>query len=266
MPVERLQKILARAGLASRRHSEEIILAGRVSVNGKIVRELGVKADPSRDDIRVDGKPVRSEDKVYLLLYKPRGYVTTTSDPQSRRKVTDLLGGLSQRVFPVGRLDYDSEGLLLLTNDGNLSYVLTHPKFHLPKTYQIQVEGIPGADVLERFRSGIDLDDGPTAAARVRVLRSQEAKTLVEMTIFEGKNRLIRRMWEAVGHPVIRLKRTRFANLTLRGLRPGAHRELTSAELAQLRGIVENRRVQKDFHLPGRIASGDKIRQEGTPK
>jgi len=243
LPAERLQKILARAGVASRRHCEEIILAGKVSVNGKVVRELGVKADQVKDDIRVDGKPVHSEDKVYLLLYKPRGYVTTTSDPQKRRTVTDLLRGFSQRVFPVGRLDYDSEGLLLMTNDGDLSYVLMHPKFHLPKTYQVQVEGVPEAEVLERLRQGIELEDGHTASAKVRVMRSQESKTLVEMTVYEGKNRLIRRMWETAGHPVIRLKRTRLANLTLRGLRPGAYRELTASELAKLRGIVENRLV-----------------------
>lgn len=240
MTEERLQKVLARAGIASRRHSEALIKAGRVSVNAMVTRELGIRVDPARDRILVDGKPIRAEKPVYLALYKPRGCVTTTSDPQHRRKVTDLLGDLPQRVYPVGRLDYDSEGLLLLTNDGDLSYALTHPKFQVPKTYQVQVTGRPSPQTVDRLRQGIVLDDGPTMPATVKVLRSRDDKTLLEMTIHEGRNRLIRRMWEAVDHPVIRLKRTRIGTLRLRGLKPGSYRMLTEREVAALRQLVRN--------------------------
>lgn len=239
---ERLQKVLARAGVASRRHSEGLIKAGRVTVNSKVVRELGTKVDPVRDRIRVDGKPVRAEEPVYLVLYKPRGYVTTTSDPRNRRKVTDLIGRLPQRVYPVGRLDYDSEGLLLFTNDGDLAYVLTHPGFGVPKTYRVQVRGRPERRTTDRLRRGIELEDGPTRPAEIKVLRSRPEKTLLEMTVYEGRNRLIRRMWEAVGHPVIRLKRTGMGGIGLRGLRPGSYRKLTAKEVGGLRRWTENRK------------------------
>ncbi len=242
MAQERLQKVLARAGIASRRQCEALIEDGRVSVNSRVVRELGTKVDPVRDRILVDGKPIRAEKPVYLALYKPRGYVTTTSDPQNRRKVTDLIGDFPQRVYPVGRLDYDSEGLLLLTNDGDLSYKLTHPKFRVPKTYQVQVEGRPSSDVISLLRQGIELDDGPTMPADIRVLRSCIEKTLLEMTIHEGRNRLIRRMWEAVGHPVIRLKRTRIGDIRLRGMKPGSYRLLSEKEVNALRRAFRNQK------------------------
>lgn len=241
MGKERLQKVLARAGVASRRHSEGLIRAGRVTVNAAVVRELGTKVDPKRDRILVDGKPVRAEEPVYLALYKPRGWVTTASDPRGRRKVTDLVKDLPERVYPVGRLDYDSEGLLLLTNDGDLAHAVAHPKFGVPKTYQVQVRGRPARAVTERLRRGIELEDGPTRPAQVRFLRTTGEKTLLEMTVREGRNRLIRRMWEAVGHPVIRLKRTRIGGVRLQGLRPGTHRRLTAEEVTALRRGGQNR-------------------------
>jgi len=209
---ERLQKILSHAGVASRRAAERLILDGRVTVNGRTVIELGTKADAGADDVRVDGRrlpaPARPR---YVLLYKPRGYVTTRSDPQGRRTVLDLLPGDREYLYPVGRLDYDSEGLLLLTNDGDLTAALTHPRHGVPRTYEAELRGVPDDRALARLRAGVVLDGRRTRPAQVTRLpspRSHPDRGRLRLTIREGRNRQVRRMCEAVGHPVRRLVRT----------------------------------------------------------
>lgn len=234
--MERLQKVMARAGIASRRRCEEMISAGIVKVNGKVVTELGTKVDPGRDKIIVAGKPLfLSSRKRYILMYKPRGYITTLSDEKGRKKVTDLLRGVSERVYPVGRLDYDSEGLLLLTNDGDLTYVLTHPGYRVPKTYLARVAGVPETAKLEQMAKGLVLEDGLTAPARVKLLESREGNALLEITIHEGRKRQVRRMCAYIGHPVLRLKRIGFGNLSIENMRPGQYRHLTGEELRCLK-------------------------------
>jgi pseudouridine synthase len=232
----RLQKILSQAGIASRRAAERLIAEGRVSINGATVTEMGVKADPA-DDIRVDGRRVRAaERKRYILLYKPPGFVTTRSDPQRRRTVLDLLVGVREYVYPVGRLDYDTEGLLLLTNDGDLAARLTHPRHGVDRTYEARVAGMPDSRALERLRTGIPLDGHRTLPADAAVLNAGRADkdAVVRLTIREGRNRQVRRMLEAVGHPVQSLKRTRIGPLSDRYLKPGTWRELTPEEVRRL--------------------------------
>ena len=236
----RLQKLLSQAGVASRRAAEKLIVEGRVSVNGHTVRELGSKAEPG-DDIRVDGRRIKTaERKRYILLNKPAGYVTTRSDPQRRRTVLDLLGGVREYVYPVGRLDYDTEGLLLLTNDGDLAAQLTHPRHEVERTYEAKVAGMPDEDALGRLRRGIPLDGKRTLPADVVLLNRSRADRngVLRLTIREGRNRQVRRMCEAVGHPVQSLKRTRLGSLTDRHLRPGEWRELTDTEIRRLRDLA----------------------------
>jgi len=229
---ERLQKVLAKAGVASRRHAEELIVGGKVKVNDRIVTELGSKVDACKDTIEVNGQIIPPpEQKVYYLLHKPRGYVTTLSDERGRKTVIDLLDGIDQRVYPVGRLDYDSEGLLLLTNDGDLTNALTHPRNKVKKTYLARVEGVPEAEKLQAMAKGMELADGPTAPAEVRLAGIRDNRALLEITIHEGRNRQVRRMCEQIGHPVVRLRRTRFGPLELGDLRPGQYRPLTKQEL-----------------------------------
>lgn len=234
---ERLQKVMARAGVASRRHSEALIQAGRVTVNGRVVTELGTKVVPGRDIIEVDGRPLgRPETKVYVLLNKPKGYVTTLFDPQGRPKVTDLLEGeVAERVYPVGRLDFDTEGLLLLTNDGDLANGLMHPARRVKKTYIAKVRGVPGPAKIRALREGIELDDGPTAPADVKVLevRAPNSAT-ISLRIHEGRNRQVRRMFAALGHEVIHLKRIALGPLKLGDLPAGEWRYLTDQEVADL--------------------------------
>ena len=234
---ERLQKVMARAGVASRRHSEELIQAGRVTVNGRVVTELGTKVVAGRDIIEVDGRPLgQSEAKVYVMLNKPKGYVTTLFDPQGRPKVTDLLEGqVAERVYPVGRLDYDTEGLLLLTNDGDLANGLMHPARRVKKTYIAKVRGVPGPAKLKKLEEGVELEDGPTAPAAVKVLdvRAPNSAT-VSLRIHEGRNRQVRRMFAAIGHEVIHLKRTTMGPLNLGDLPIGQWRNLTDEEVAAL--------------------------------
>ena len=238
---ERLQKILAAAGVASRRKAEELISAGRVTVNGKTVTELGTKADPSHDRICVDGTPVQAAEKrVYLLLHKPKGYVTTTSDPQGRPTVMELLGEQAERLYPVGRLDYASEGLLLLTNDGELAQQLTRAASHIPKTYHVKISGRPSRQSLERLRNGVTiaLEDGrrvKTAPAKVRLL-ADAPNPWYEMVLIEGRNRQIRRMFHHVGHHVEKIKRVAMGPLRL-DVAPGKFRELTEQEVAGLKGL-----------------------------
>ena len=236
----RLQKILSAAGVASRRLSEELISQGRVSVNGTVVTALGTKADPTRDDVRVDGRRIHiAQRRRYILLNKPRGYVTTRHDPQGRATVMDLLHGVNEYVYPVGRLDYDSEGLLLLTNDGELAARLTHPRHEVERVYQARVRGIPDARALERLARGITIDGRRTAPARVSMTPRSDAhggaQALVEIALHEGRQRQVRRMFEAVGHPVVRLRRIRIGPIADETLTTGRHRELTPKELAKLR-------------------------------
>jgi 23S rRNA pseudouridine2605 synthase len=227
----RLQKILAESGVASRRTSERLMTEGRVTVNGQTVTELGSKADPAVDDIRVDGRRIRRpERKRYLLLNKPRGFVSTRSDPQRRPTVIDLLKGVREYVYPVGRLDYDSEGLLLLTNDGDLAARLTHPRHGVERVYEARVRGEPDARSIERLARGIVIDGRRTAPARARMTHGA-----IELTLREGRKRQVRLMCEAIGHPVLRLKRVRFGPITDDRLKPGQFRELTPGEVARLK-------------------------------
>jgi 23S rRNA pseudouridine2605 synthase len=226
---ERLQKVLARAGIASRRASEELIAEGRVRVNGEVA-ELGRRIDPGADEVTIDGVPVPvAPGVVHYLLNKPHGVVTTASDPQGRPVVVDLVP-TEPRVFPVGRLDADTEGLLLLTNDGGFAHRLTHPSFGVPKEYLAEVEGTPGRAALRTLREGVDLEDGRTAPARVSVV----SPGVLRLVISEGRNRQVRRMCEAVGHPVRRLVRTRIGPVADRRLPPGSWRPLTTGEVRSL--------------------------------
>jgi 23S rRNA pseudouridine2605 synthase len=243
--VERLQKILSQAGVASRRASEQLMLDGRVSVNGATVRELGSKADPAHDDIRVDGRRVKVvEHHRYLLLNKPRGYVTTRSDPQRRPTVIDLLRGVREYVYPVGRLDFDSEGLLLLTNDGELAAHLTHPSHGVARVYEARVLGVPDAHDLERLSRGLIFDGRRTQPADVKLLpvrRGADGATMV-LTIREGRNRQVRRMCEAIGHPVNQLRRVAIGPIRDARLKPGTWRDLRDDEVALLRKAAAQRR------------------------
>ena len=241
--VERLQKILAHAGIASRREAETIITSGRVAVNGTVVTELGCRADASSDRITVDGKPLRIEaERVYILLNKPAGYVTTLKDPQGRPVVTDLLKGVRERVFPVGRLDYNTEGLLLLTNDGDLANRLAHPRHQVEKEYMVRVRGSVTQEQARKLSAGVELDDGRTAPAEVRLVSESENNTWISITIHEGRYRQVRRMCEAVGLSVVRLKRTRYAFLETGEMKPAEFRHLTRDEVIGLHSLCHGKR------------------------
>jgi 23S rRNA pseudouridine2605 synthase len=238
----RLQKLLSMAGVASRRAAEELIRQGRVSVNGVTVTEMGTKAEAS-DDIRVDGRRLKGPERLrYVLLNKPRGVVTTRSDPGRRKTVLDLLAGVTEYVYPVGRLDYDSEGLLLLTNDGQLAAELTHPRHGIEREYHAWVLGHPDDRDIERLRTGIPLDGRRTRPAHVSLVQhgrgNRSGQTLLSITIQEGRNRQVRRMCEAIGHPVDRLARVRFGPLTDSTLKPGQFRELTGEEVRRMKKAV----------------------------
>ena len=226
---------MAAAGVASRRECEKLILAGRVQVNGKTVTELGTRVGP-KAFITVDGKGLRPTHKRYVLLYKPRGVVTTMKDPQGRRTVADMLNGLKERLYPVGRLDYQTEGLLLMTNDGELAQKMMHPSHHVDKTYEVTVKGRVPEEKLDILRLGVPLEDGLTSPAVVYVKKvdAEKGTTLFTITIHEGRNRQVRRMCDFIGFPVKALKRIRVANLTLEGLGKGKFRDLTEQELEQL--------------------------------
>jgi len=240
MAKERLQKLLAQAGLCSRRQAEQWIADGRVRVNGAIAT-IGQSGDPERDRIIVDHKPLvqPAQASVVCLLYKPVGYVTTSRDPQGRPTVLDLVRRIPGRLFPVGRLDLTTEGLLLLTNDGVLAHHLMHPSHQVPKTYLVKVRGTLTEEAALCLRRGVSLDDGPTAPAELTALRYSGFNSWFELTLHEGRNRQVRRMCEAVGYPVVRLKRIRYGFLDLAGLRSGQSRLLTAAEIARLRTIAE---------------------------
>lgn len=239
--MERLQRIIAHAGLASRRQAEQWILEGRITVNGRRVRELGTRADAARDSIRVNGRVLRpAASRIYLAFHKPAGVITTMRDTEGRPSVAEYLraGGHPQGVVPAGRLDYATSGLLLLTNDGDLAHRLTHPRYGVPKTYEVKLSGMPSEAQLERLRRGVRLDDGVTAPADVRVLRRLKQKVWLQVELREGRNREIRRMVEAVGHTVERLVRSRFGPVALGQLGRGEMRPLTEAEVARLRRAV----------------------------
>ncbi len=232
--MERIQKIIAHAGICSRRKAEEYIAEGRVKVDGKPVTQPGLKVDPEQVVITVDGKPLREEKKVYILLHKPRGYVTTMFDPQGRPIVTDLLPEIRERLFPVGRLDLDSEGALLLTNDGALANQVLHPRFEVNKTYEATVRNLPKKSDLQRLEQGIVLDGKKTWPARLRVLKKKKDAAVIEIIIHEGKKRQVRKMFQAVGHPVIRLKRTAYGRLRLENLQEGRYRFLDKIDVKKL--------------------------------
>lgn len=239
----RLQKILSRAGAASRRAAEQLMREGRVSVNGQTVTELGTRADPERDDIRVDGRRLRAaEPRRYLLLNKPRGYVSTRDDPQRRPTVIDLLKGVREYVYPVGRLDYDSEGLLLLTNDGDLAARLMHPRHGVERVYEARVRGVPDRREMGRLSKGIVIDGRRTAPAQARLLRAIDAasgpQAVVELTLREGRKHQARLMCEAIGHPVVRLRRVRIGPIADERLKSGRWRELTRRELERLKNAA----------------------------
>ena len=236
--MERLQKVIARAGIASRRKAEDLIKEGRVKVNGKVVTELGLKVSSS-DRVEVDEIQIEKEEPVYFLLYKPRGVISSVNDEKGRKVVTDFFPHLKERIYPVGRLDYDTSGLLVLTNDGEFANILMHPKNEINKVYVAKIKGIPLKENLRKLERGIRLEDGKTAPAKVTLISADNKKqsAIVEITIHEGRNRQVRRMFEAIGHEVQKLKRERYGFLTLSGLRTGDARELTPHEVKQLRAI-----------------------------
>jgi 23S rRNA pseudouridine2605 synthase len=239
--MERLNKFLAHAGVGSRRHCEELILRGRVAVDGHVVRELGTKVDPESQQVEVDGQPLKGERTVYWLLHKPPGYLCTNDDPAGRPRAVDLVPHVRQRVYTVGRLDEESEGLLLLTNDGDLAHKLMHPRFGVEKTYHVQVAGRPEREDLQQLLKGVYLSDGHVRARRVKRLRVQGESTWLEIVLCEGKNREIRRMLARLNHKVIRLRRVALGPVFLGRLGSGKARPLRQDELARLRRAADRR-------------------------
>ncbi len=241
MPAERLQKVLAAAGVASRRSSEFLIASGRVSVNGVTVTELGSRVDPEVDRIHVDGKPVQVDVSMrYVMLNKPTGVVSTLKDDQGRRDLTEFVKQFEERLFNVGRLDADTSGLLILTNDGNAAHMLAHPSFEVSKTYVALVEGDVKPPTLRAMRDGIELDDGPIAVDGVAVKgQPSQGMTLLELTIHSGRNRIVRRLCEAVGHPVVQLHRKSFGPILLGSLGSGAMRDLTKVEVSSVLALAD---------------------------
>ena len=237
--MERLQKVIAHAGITSRRKAEQLILDGRVTVNGKVVKELGVKVT-SNDKIEVEGIPLEREKPVYFAMYKPRGVISSVSDDKGRKVVTDFLPEIEERIYPIGRLDYDTSGILLLTNDGDFANALMHPKYEVDKQYIAKVKGILTKEAIRSLERGVMLEDGKTSPAKVKMISIDKKKntSIYEIVIHEGRNRQVRRMFEAVGHPVLKLRREKYGFLTLQGLQPGDARELTPHEVKQLRALA----------------------------
>ena len=235
----RLQKVLAGAGVGSRRHCEELIGAGRVVVDGQVVRRFGARVDPENQVIRVDGKRIPArQDIVYLAFNKPRGVLTAMSDDRGRKTIVDFIGDRAERLFHVGRLDYDTEGLMLLTNDGELAHRLAHPSYEVAKTYWAEVTGSVPRDLGRRLQAGVELDDGVAVADRFRVLEQAGGRAMVEITLHEGRKHIVRRMLAEAGHPVTRLLRTTVGPVKLGSLRPGATRDLTTKEIGELYAAV----------------------------
>jgi 23S rRNA pseudouridine2605 synthase len=235
----RLQKVLAEAGIGSRRHCEELIGEGRVSVDGQTVRRFGARVDPANQVIKVDGKRIPTRpDVVYLMFNKPAKVLTSMSDPHGRRTITDFLGDRAERLFHVGRLDYETEGLMLLTNDGELAHRLAHPSFEVAKTYMAEVTGPVPRDLGRKLATGVELEDGVATADKFRVVDRVGSRVLVEITLHEGRKHIVRRMLAATGHPVSRLVRTDVGPIRLGSLRPGATRELSTREIGELYAAV----------------------------
>ncbi len=249
---ERLQKVLATAGLGSRRACEEIILDGRVRLNGRRVTDLPVLVDPKTDKITVDGQRIAAEPKVTYLLNKPKGVLATQKDPRGRKRAVDLMQGVDERVYPVGRLDADSQGLLLMTNDGDLAAKLTHPRYGVPKTYRARVRGRVGDGVLAKLRQGIWLSEGRTQPARVTLIYKGKEYSILEITLREGRNRQVRRMLAQLGHPVRELTRIRIGKLSVRGLGVGKHRKLTKQQINELYKLIEQSRELAAKKRPAR--------------
>jgi 23S rRNA pseudouridine2605 synthase len=262
----RLQKVIAASGLASRRKAEEWIAQGRVTINGKIVRELGTRIDPARDHVKVDGRHLKNvEPYAYLLLNKPKGIVSSLNDPEGRPTITHLLHGVTLRMFPVGRLDFDTEGLMLLTNHGELAQALLHPRYHVAKVYLAKVKGVLNDDEIDQLARGVTLEDGMTAPAIVKKVRKAEENSWLEVTIYEGRKHQVKRMFEVVGHPVLKLKRIRFGPLALGDLLPGEFRYLTDREANTLRAIFKYKQEQKaQGILPHPIRSQKAVRKAPT--
>ncbi len=236
---QRLQKLIAAAGIASRRHAEELISAGRVTVNGEVVKELGTKADPDKDHIKVNGKLInpqlQSREKVYVLLNKPKGYLSSVSDPEGRPLVTDLLPPSLGKVHPVGRLDFNTEGLLLLTNDGDFTNFVTAARNRVEKVYEVKVKGVPAESGIARLRRGITLEDGTrTAPAKIKLLNETQTNAWYEVLLHQGRNQQVRRMFELIGHSVLKLRRTRIGFLIDEDLKPGYWRLLSPREVARM--------------------------------
>jgi len=252
MAKERLQKVMAEAGIASRRHCEQMIREGLVKVNGKVVTKLPVLVDVQQDRIIVSGRRLKFEPKVYYLQNKPRKVVCTNYDPQGRRRAVDLLSGVKERVYPVGRLDADSKGLLILTNDGELANLLTHPRYGVVKTYVAEIDGKITGEALGKLKKGMYFAEGRASAEDVRILRRGPKRSLLEITLREGRNRQIRRMLLRLGHPVRQLTRVRIGRLTLRGLGPGKSRPLTDAEVKSLRKSVQGAQKTKTQNRPSK--------------
>ena len=241
MPLVRLNKLLSQTGVASRRPADELMRQGRVSVNSAVVTELGTKADPDKDDVRVDGRRLKfGAERRYLLMYKPRGVVSTRSDPQRRKTVVDLVAaaGIKGYFYPVGRLDYDSEGLIILTNDGSFAERVTHPRYELERTYEAVVEGVPDERDLDRLRRGVPIDGERTHKARISLKRTMAGRkgeqSILEVVIYEGRNRQVRKMCDAIAHPVARLRRVRIGTISDSRLRPGDFRDLSQPEIRAL--------------------------------
>jgi 23S rRNA pseudouridine2605 synthase len=236
---QRLQKLIASAGLASRRHAEDLITSGKVTVNGAVVTELGTKADPSKDHIKVNGKLINpllsAQQKIHILLNKPRGYLSSVSDPEGRPLVTELLPQSLGRLYPVGRLDFNTEGLLLLTNDGNFTNFITAARNRVEKTYEVKVKGVPPEAAIQRLRRGVLLEDGTrTAPAKITRLNETATNTWFEISLHQGRNQQIRKMFDLIGHSVIKLRRVRIGFLTDEKLKPGYWRVLSPAEVHRL--------------------------------
>jgi len=235
---ERLQKVIAQSGITSRRKAEQLIVDGRVKVNHQVVTTLGTKVSPN-DEIAVDNVPIDKEENVYYLLYKPREYISSVSDDKGRDTVIGLMKGVSERIFPIGRLDYQTSGILLLTNDGEFAHILMHPKYELEKVYIVKIKGTPNKDKLQQLLKGVT-DDGELLKAVKAKLKSIDRRTqtaIVEVTLHEGKNRHIRRMMEQIGYPVLKIKREKYGPMTLQGLQPGQFRPLTRQEIHQLKSL-----------------------------
>ena len=241
---ERLQKIIATAGVASRRHAEKLITEGRVSVNNVVINKLGEKADAAKDVIRIDGKVISTEKtKYYIALNKPAGFVTTLQDPQNRPTIVDLLRDVPERVYPVGRLDYDSRGLLLLTNDGDFAQKIQHPRFQKPKVYKVKIQGRLSKEQLTQLSRGVKLDDGMFKPENLRIEKYNDKSSWLRLTLREGRNRIIRRGFEAIGYRVASLMRESIGNLQLGTLKEGSWRHLTKKEIIQL---LDNQTRQKE--------------------